>query len=221
MAIPISAEEGYNLWADSWDDTPSPIVALEHRMLQPWMRQLEPGRIVDVGCGTGRWAQPLGAIGIDSSLAMLGVAARKPGLQGRVAAADATALPVATGAARVVVCTLTFGHIREQAATMHELARILGPGGTLILTDFHPAAATHGWRRTFRHGDRVYELENHPYTIEWLQSCASAVGLFAHEWVEAMIAEPERELFHRAGRPDLFEAARQIPAVLLSRWTRQ
>lgn len=221
MAIPISADEGYNLWADSWDTTPSPIVALEHRMLQRWIHELQPGRIVDVGCGTGRWAEPLAAIGFDSSIAMLGVAARKPSLCGKVAAANATALPVATGAARVVVCNLIFGHIREQAAAIHEIARILEPGGTLILTDFHPAGAAHGWRRTFRQGGQVYELESHPYTIEWLQSCGSAVSLLAQEWVEAMIGEPEREHFHRAGRPDLFDAARKIPAVLLSRWTRQ
>jgi hypothetical protein len=40
------------------------------------------------------------------------------------------------------------------------------------------------------------------------------------EWAEATIGEPERELFERAGRPELFEAASRTPAVLLTQWLR-
>ncbi len=121
---------------------------------------MHPRRAIDVGCGTGRWTERLSAIGVDASPAMLAVAARKPGLRGRLAVADATALPIASGSADLVLCALTLGHIRDQAAAMREFARVLAPGGTLLLTDFHPAAAAHGWRRTFRRDGRVYELEN-------------------------------------------------------------
>ena len=31
---------------------------------------------------------------------------------------------------------------------MREFERVLMPGGALLLTDFHPAASAHGWRRT-------------------------------------------------------------------------
>jgi len=36
----------------------------------------------------------------------------------------------------------------------------------------------------------------------------------------ASIGEPERELFQRAGRPELFAAACETPGVLLTRWVR-
>ena len=52
-AIPVSAREGYALWADTWDATPSPIVALERRALLPWISELRPRRTIDVGCGSG------------------------------------------------------------------------------------------------------------------------------------------------------------------------
>ncbi len=94
----ITAAEGYRLWADTWDTTPSPIAALEHRALLPWLESCQPRRAIDVGCGTGRWTARLSAIGIDASPAMLAVAAHKPGLRGRLAVADATALPIASGA---------------------------------------------------------------------------------------------------------------------------
>jgi SAM-dependent methyltransferase len=214
----VPAVEGYQLWAETWDTTPSPIVALEHRALLPWIESIAPGRVVDVGCGTGRWTARLPAIGVDASPAMLAVAARKNGLRGRLAVGDASALPIASGAADLVLCALTFGHIRDRAGAMREFARVLRPGGTLILSDFHPDAAARGWRRTFRHEGRVYDLENHPYTVP--QLCEMADGLSVVSVVEASIGEPERELFHRAGRPDLFAAACVTAAVLLTRWVR-
>jgi malonyl-CoA O-methyltransferase len=214
----VSPVEGYALWAATWDTTPSPIVALEHRVLLPWIERFHPRRVIDVGCGTGRWASPLSAIGIDISPAMLAIAADKPGLGGRLIAADATALPIRAACADLVLCTLTLGHLGNPMAAMQELSRILEPGGSLILTDFHPAAAAAGWRRTFRSDGRVYEIENHPYTLEELR--AGAVGLVLREWGEATIGEPERELFDRSGRPELFEAASRTPAVLLTHWSR-
>jgi len=214
----VSPSEGYRLWAETWDSTPSPIAALEDRALRPWIETLKPCRVVDVGCGTGRWTARLPAIGVDISPAMLGVAAHKPGLRGRLAVGDAAALPVASESADLVLCALTFGHIRDQAGALREFARVLRPGGTLLLTDFHPDAAARGWRRTFRRDRQVYELENHPYTLVDLREMARGLALV--NVAAAYIGESERELFHRAGRPELFEPARRMPAVLLTRWVR-
>lgn len=215
-AIRVSAREGYGLWADSWDSTPSPIVALEHRALLPWIARTRARRAIDVGCGTGRWTERLNAIGLDASPEMLGWAAGKMGLRGRLAVADATSLPIASGAADLVLCALTLGHVRDQASAMREFARILAPGGTLLLTDFHPDAAALGWRRTFRREGSVYEVENYPYTVERLRCDGLALG----ERTDASIGEPERGLFDAAGRPELFADACRIPAVLLTRWER-
>src|SRR5260370_15164366 len=101
-AIHVSAREGYALWADTWDATPSPIVALEHRALLPWILGLHPRRAIDVGCGTGRWTERLSAIGVDASPAMLAIAAGKPRLRRRLSGAAAYALPV-SGATHALV----------------------------------------------------------------------------------------------------------------------
>ena len=214
----VSAREGYELWAGTWEDSGSPIVALEERYLTTWLSGPRPHCALDVGCGTGRWTARLGAIGIDASPAMIAVASRKHGLAGRLALADAGSLPIAGGVADLVLCTLTLGHIAAWAAALRELSRVLTPGGTLILTDFHPAAATHGWRRTFRHDGRVYELENHIYSVPELREAAPQLHLA--ESVDARFDLPERELFVRAGRTEQFEAACTVPAVLLTRWIR-
>jgi ubiquinone/menaquinone biosynthesis C-methylase UbiE len=213
----LPSREGYALWAGTWDATPSPIVAAEERAMRPWIERLAPRFAVDAGCGTGRWIQHLPGIGIDSSAAMLGVAAQKARLRGRLAVGDACNLPVASGRADLVLCTLTLGHVRARDAAVHEFARVLERGGTLLLSDFHPDAFARGWRRTFRHQGRTYELEHYPYTAEDIERAGA--GLVLEEKMEVSIGEAERELFVQAGRPELFEAACTMPAVLLSRWT--
>ena len=215
----LSAAEGYALWAETWDETPSPISAVEHRSVLPWISEAAPRRAVDIGCGTGRWTSRIQALGLDASPAMLAVAARKPELRGRLAVAEAADLPIAAGAADFVLCALTFGHICDQAAAMSEFARVLEPGGILILTDFHPAAIARGWRRTFRRDGQVYEIENHGYALDQLREMTADLSL--DRVADASIGDAERELFHRAGRPELFAAACSMPAVLLTRWIRR
>lgn len=218
--ILVSAVEGYALWAETWDATPSPIIALEERMLAPWIERVRPRHAIDVGCGTGRWSVRFPAIGFDLSPAMLGMAARKPTLAGHLAVADATRLPVRSRSADLVVCSLVLGHIRNASAALREFARVLEPGGTLLLTDFHPNAVAAGWRHRIRLGPQVYEFQKYFYTLDELRS-AVAGELVCSDAIEATIGEPERLLFDRAGRPELFNAACAAPAVLLSRWTRQ
>jgi SAM-dependent methyltransferase len=218
--IPISPAEGYQLGAETWDAMPSPIAALEERVLLPWIEPLRPRRAIDVGCGTGRWSVRFPAIGFDLSAAMLRMAARKPRLAGHLAVADATRLPVKSGSADLVVCSLVLGHIRNASAALREFARLLEPGGTLLLTDFHPDAVTAGWRHRIRIGPHVYEFEEHFYTLDELRS-AVAGELVCDAAIDATIGEPERPLFERAGRPELFQAACSRPSVLLTRWRRK
>ena len=217
-AVRVAASAGYALWAGTWDTTPSPVVAVEERLVRPWLAGLTPRRTLDVGCGTGRWTGRLAAIGFDASPEMLAVAAGKAGLRGRLAAADAAALPVADNCAELVLCALTLGHVPDWGAAMREFARVLKPGGSLVLTDFHPAAVERGWRRTFRHGEVLYEVEHYPYTITELEQACERLVLRRCE--AGSIGEAERGLFAEAGRTELYEASRETPVVLLSEWIR-
>jgi SAM-dependent methyltransferase len=50
----VSVQEGYDLWSETYDTTPNPVVAMDARhtvaLLQPQVGE----RILDAGCGTGR-----------------------------------------------------------------------------------------------------------------------------------------------------------------------
>ncbi len=66
---------------------------------------------------------------VDETRAFLGENPRLTLVQG-----DATALPFADAAFDHIVCSEVLEHIPEDAAAMQELARVLKPGGTLVVT---------------------------------------------------------------------------------------
>lgn len=101
------------------------------------------GPLLDVGCGSGilldrllRREPAIDAIGIDASPEMLAVARRRLRGRARLVLADAAALPFAAGAFGVVTTTSSFHHWSDPTVALGEIARVLAPGGTLVLTDW-------------------------------------------------------------------------------------
>lgn len=136
-------------------------------------------RVLDVGCGGGRYllhARQRGAVtlGVDQSGQML-AQARAHGLQ--VMQGSVTQVPVGDAWADVVVCALTLGHVANLKAALRELARVLKHSGTLLCSDFHPIADTMGWKRTFNVADRRYAIRytTHHYA-DW-HTASKAAGL--------------------------------------------
>lgn len=96
--------------------------------------------LVDVGCGPGRHARALRergrtVTGVDISLPFLQIAG-----PGRWIRGDARALPLASGTADGVLCLCQggFGLLGgdDEAVAVAEMARILRPGGRLVLSAF-------------------------------------------------------------------------------------
>jgi ArsR family transcriptional regulator len=110
------------------------------------------GRLVDIGTGTGRMLELLGpradsAIGIDRSPEMLRFARAKLSAAGQEQPAlsraelrqgDMYALPLADRSADLVVLHLVLHYAQQPAAAVAEAARLLGPGGRLLIADFAP-----------------------------------------------------------------------------------
>lgn len=102
-----------------------------------------PGRLtVDVGCGEGRLTRHLKAlghriIGIDSSPSLV-AAARQLDASMDVRLADAAALPLQDRSADLAVAFMSLHDIDAMPAAVHEIARVLAPGGRLCLAIVHP-----------------------------------------------------------------------------------
>jgi ubiquinone/menaquinone biosynthesis C-methylase UbiE len=105
-------------------------------------------------------------------------------------------------------------------SALAEIARTVRPGGQVIVTDFHPGALDRGWKRTFRNHGQLYEIETYPYTTTRLLYCARRCGLVLEDLLEPCFDEPERPIFSGAGKQDLYQQVRGVPAVFLARWRR-
>lgn len=94
-------------------------------------------RILDVGCGTGRWVrryEQLGfqATGVDATLPMLTLARKRTA--GPLVLGDASRLPFSPETFDCVSDVTVVQHIptAQQQQVIGELARVLAPGGTMI-----------------------------------------------------------------------------------------
>lgn len=227
MASPtcIDPVQGHRLWAENYDTDHNPLLALERRVLQPHLDKLQSKFVVDVGCGTGRWltfASESGAnvAGLDLTPEMLAQAAAKPGLEGRLARADAQSLPLAGATADVTLCSFCVSYVRDLSAVFAELARITRPEGRVIVSDIHPAAIAAGWKRTFRSAGHLYEMKLDPSPSKDPLRAGLQAGLTLWRVFEPRFGDPERPLFEKAGKAEAYEAVALIPALLITLWDR-
>src|ERR1041384_5761370 len=106
-------------------------------------RSLVPtGKVLDVGCGTGRFLENLPTtyqrMGVDVSVGMLEIA-REKGLEVQQASGDD--LPFDTDSFDLVASFALFHHIIEPnlvRATLREMVRVVRPGGAIIVWDHNP-----------------------------------------------------------------------------------
>jgi len=222
----VSVQEGYRLWAATYDHDPNPLLALEERALEPLLPNLQGKDLLDVGCGTGRWLRPLmsrgvrSAVGMDLSAEMAACAAANPLLRGRLALADCLLLPLPPRVADVVICSFTAGHVADLGALARELARVARRGADLFLTDLHPGARMRGWRSAFSHPSGTVEVLGFVHTRRDTESHFTSEGFRLAASSDLCFSEPERPVFARAGRSGIFEAACRTPAVALYHFTR-
>ena len=108
-----------------------------------------PRDLLDIGTGTGRMIEVLGprvghALGIDQSREMLAVARvnlERAGLSNSIVRlGDMYQLPLADGSFDAIVIHQVLHYADRPAAAIAEAARVLRPGGVLVVVDFAPHA---------------------------------------------------------------------------------
>ncbi len=151
----IQARRQFQRWAVSYDRSwlnqlvffPS-IRACEEEIAR-WQQDRGPGpyRLLDVGCGTGTLLSCLAAdphaeqlVGLDFAPEMARRAAAKFTCNGQagklsVVCGDAERLPFADGSFDVLTCCNSFHHYPNQVQAVREFARVLRPGGLVVLVD--------------------------------------------------------------------------------------
>ncbi len=139
------ASEGFRRQGADWDEMRAlglPAAEVEAALLA-LLPGAALGRLLDIGTGTGRLLELLAprvrfGIGVDASRAMLALARSRlaKGELGHVSVrqADMYRLPLA-GSFDLVVLQMVLHYAEDPAAALAEAARMLAPGGRLIVVD--------------------------------------------------------------------------------------
>jgi ubiquinone/menaquinone biosynthesis C-methylase UbiE len=141
-----AAERYFSAYADQWDEIRSLHVA-ESEVEEAIGRALgdKPlGSLVDVGTGTGRMIELFGsraetATGIDKSSDMLRLARARlqaAHVPASLRQGDMYALPLPDGTADVILLHQVLHYAHSPAEAIVEAARVLLPGGRLLIVDF-------------------------------------------------------------------------------------
>jgi ubiquinone/menaquinone biosynthesis C-methylase UbiE len=138
-ARPISTRDAYDGWAPSYDEQANQLLEIEQPIVREILDGLPIGVALDAACGTGRHAAYLASlghtvIGVDSSPGML-ARAREKVPQGEFHEADLHELPVPDDSVDVVVCAIALVHLPDIEGPFREFARVLRPGGHLVVSD--------------------------------------------------------------------------------------
>ena len=118
-------------------------------------------------CAVGTFPSParFRVIGVDGTPGML-ARARERVPHGEFLLGDLHHLPVRDAQVDLVVCTLALTHVPALAPVLAEFARVLRPGGHLVIADIHPESVARGSVPAVRGpGGRPGRLSAHRHLI--------------------------------------------------------
>jgi ubiquinone/menaquinone biosynthesis C-methylase UbiE len=171
----VGIVEGYDRWAHTYDAGPNALIIVEKDSTLNLIGNVRNQRVLDIGCGTGRYCELLAkrgakVVGIDPSVKMLEYARRK--------ITDDCRFELRCGRIEdvkfpgnhfdVVVSALTFGHIRQLGPVMMKVSRVIKKGGRLIVSDIHPywPVSGHDYAEFFDENGQEYRIPEYPHLFE-------------------------------------------------------
>ncbi|WP_435105669.1 class I SAM-dependent methyltransferase [Arhodomonas sp. AD133] len=141
-------------------------------------------RIIDIGCGTGILLHRLSAThaaellaGVDPVPEMLAIARRRLSPSIPLREGWAEKLPFESESFDIAISANMFHYIEQPVTALHEIARVLRPGGGLIITDWchdYPACRVIDWYlrlrgralfRTYSEGACIRLLQETGFTV--------------------------------------------------------
>jgi malonyl-CoA O-methyltransferase len=206
---------GYDRWAVSYDDH-DPSTWLDEPFLLKHLRPFPGCRILDLGCGTGRYLRHLvpstfRITGIDLSRNMLARARQQIG--GRtdicLVQASGSVLPFQAHTFDRIMSGLVIDHLTSATQVFREMSAVLTTRGVAVLAAVHPEMQRLTGRDIhIRHGDATaIHIPGYIHEVDQLLAAARHAGLtlvaMEEPVVTASMLEHRPNWTSKIGRPVL------------------
>lgn len=209
----LSSQQAYALWAAAYPARAhNALMQAEESAMRDLMPSLAGLRVLDLACGSGRYARvavEAGATtctGVDNSAAMLETGRTENSGSIHYIQGDTRQIPLRAACMDAVLCGLALGHVPHLDEALREIARVLVPGGAALISDFHPFLFLDGKQRTFSAPDgEVYAVEHYAHLYSDYHRAAQRHGL----------------TITHVSEPHLTIDGRELPAVIAYRMQRE
>lgn len=163
----------YERWAATYDTDPNIHTQLEYEPVLTAIAPTPGEKVLDAGCGTGRYSfacsqSGASVVGVDNSGAMLRIAQSKSDEVAFLRADLTRHLPFPNATFDKVNCAQVLKHLPSMALTMREFARVLRPDGRLVFSVTQPDMDWQG-----------YELRAQPEFI-----LSAEADIHHHSWAD-------------------------------------
>ncbi len=218
----------FSRWARVYDAQSNPLLLLEERRAAPLLPPVRGGNVLDVGCGTGRWLTRLEALhpasltGMDCSVAMLERASEKVLPTTTLEHGHSSALPNEDASHTLVMASFLLSYVKDLNAFAFECARVLRPGGWMLISDMHPVtAAEREWTRSFHVDGAKVDIAVHSRSLAEIVATFERNGFEVRVLIEPAFEEPERRVFEDAGKLAEYEKLTGVPAIYILKLQKQ
>lgn len=198
----LGAVDGYRLWSSTYDEIENPLLVFEEPVVRELVGPGPWGHVLDACAGTGRHLAWLSAnattvTGLDQSAEMLALAkAKVPSASfvlGGLCDDHDGELPDASF--DLIVCTLALTHFESLDEPVGVMARLLRPGGRIVLSDFHPLMTTLDGHAFFPADDgQTPFVRNHSHQVSDYLRAFREHGLIVEDCREPVLGEGDGPL---------------------------